>query len=180
MSIVGRSGQCLTGQPSRDGRAPLRLPRAAGRRIHFERRRTLSAAHVGRILRGADDRARPLHMVRHRPIQNASTVGSDRTRPGLNRSSQDIGKQFGRLDRTRGSSRGRRSDRRPDDQIGLIRIQPSIKQACDNADLPRIACRSATTEDQRSITTRRSFPEGFVEGVSGSADGSDGVAFAAA
>ena len=30
-------------------------------------------------------------------------------------------------------------------------IQPGIKQAGDDADLPRIACRSATTEDQRSL-----------------------------
>jgi hypothetical protein len=47
--------------------------------------------------------------------------------------------------------RGRRSGRRPDDQIGLGHIQPGIKQAGDDADVPRIACRSATTKDQRSL-----------------------------
>jgi hypothetical protein len=65
------------------------------------------------------------------------------------RSGKDVGKQFGRghasyLDR------GRRSGRRPDDQIGAGHIQPGIKQAGDDADQPRIASRSATTEDQRS------------------------------
>jgi hypothetical protein len=42
-----------------------------------------------------------------------------------------------------------------DDQIGLGHIQPGIKQAGDDADLPRIACRSATTEDQGSPTHDR-------------------------
>ena len=30
-------------------------------------------------------------------------------------------------------------------------VQPGIEQAGDDADQPRIACRSATTEDQRSL-----------------------------
>jgi hypothetical protein len=51
---------------------------------------------------------------------------------------------------------GRRSGRRPDDQIGLGHIQPGIKQAGDDADLLRIACGAATTKDQRSLTTRHS------------------------
>ena len=53
--------------------------------------------------------------------------------------------------------RGRRSGRRADDQIGIGHIQPGIEQACDDADQPRIACRSATTEDQRSLT-RGAYP----------------------
>ena len=56
--------------------------------------------------------------------------------------------------------RGRRSGRRPDDQIGLGHIQPGIKQAGDDADLPRIACRSATTEDQRSLARGARPPYG--------------------
>jgi len=48
--------------------------------------------------------------------------------------------------------RGRRTGRRPDDQVGLGHIQPGIEQAGDNADQPRIACRSATAKDQRSLT----------------------------
>jgi RNA polymerase sigma factor (sigma-70 family) len=47
--------------------------------------------------------------------------------------------------------RGRRSGRRPDDQIGLRHIQPRIKQAGDDADQPGVARRSATTKDQRSL-----------------------------
>jgi hypothetical protein len=88
---------------------------------------------------------------RHRHIRNASTVGSGRTSPWLGRSGEDVGQQFGRSGRARYLGRGRRSGRRPDDQIGLGHIQPGIKQAGDDADLPRIACRSATTEDQRSL-----------------------------
>jgi hypothetical protein len=67
------------------------------------------------------------------------------------RSGKDVGKQLGRA-RASYLGRGRRSGRRPDDQIGLGHIQPGIKQAGDDADQPRIACRSATTEDQRSLT----------------------------
>ncbi len=47
--------------------------------------------------------------------------------------------------------RGRRSGRRPDDQIGLGHIQPGIEQAGYDTDQPRIARRSASTEDQRSL-----------------------------
>ena len=93
----------LARQPSGDGRAPLRLPRAVRRRIHLERRRTHSAAHVGRILSGTDDFARYLHMVRRRPNRSASTVGSDRTSPSLGRSGKDVGKQFGRSAAARGT-----------------------------------------------------------------------------
>ena len=89
-------------------------------------------------------------------MRNASTVGSDRTSPLLGRSGNDVGKQFGRA-RASYLGRGRRSGRRPDDQIGLGHIQPGIKQAGDDADQPRIACRSATTEDQRSFT-RGAYP----------------------
>ena len=64
---------------------------------------------------------------------------------------KDGGKQLGR-GRASDLGRGRRSGRRPDDQIGLGHIQPGIKQAGDHTDQPRIACRSATTEDQRSLT----------------------------
>src|SRR5215212_574064 len=64
--------------------------------MHFERRRTHSAAHVGGILSGGDDSARSIHMVGHRPTGNASTAGSDRTSPLLGRSGQDVGQQLGR------------------------------------------------------------------------------------
>ena len=56
----------LTGQPAGDGGAPPRLPGAVRRRIHLERRRTHPAAHVGRILSGSDDSARPFHVVGRR------------------------------------------------------------------------------------------------------------------
>jgi hypothetical protein len=132
------------------------LPGAVRRRIHFERRRTHSAAHIGRILSGGDDSARFLHMVRRRPNWNASTAGSDRTSPLPGRTGKDAGQQFGR-GRARDLGCGRRSGRRPDDQISLGHIQPGIKQAGDDTDQPRIACRSATTEDQRSLT-RGAYP----------------------
>jgi len=99
-------------------------------------------------------------MVRRRPIRNASTVRSDQTSPRLGRSGKDAGKQFGRLGRAAYLGRGRRSGRRPDDQIGLGHIQPGIKQAGDDADLPRIACRSATTKDQRSLARGARPPYG--------------------
>jgi hypothetical protein len=123
---------------------------AVGRRIHLERRRTHSVAHVGRILSGGDDSTRSLHVVGHRPNWNASTVGSGRISPLLGRSEKDVGKQFGRA-RASDLGSGRRSGRRPDDQIGLGHIQPGVEQAGDDADLPRIACRSATMKDQRSL-----------------------------
>ena len=150
----------LAGQPSGDGSAPPLLHGAVRRRIHFEGRRTHSAAHVSRILSGGDDCARSLHMVGHRP-GNVSTAGSDQTSPLLGRSGKDGGQQFGRS-RTRDLGRGRRSGRCPDDQISLGHIQPGIEQAGDDADQPRIACRSATTEDQRSLT-RGAHPPGGVD-----------------
>ena len=76
---------------------------------------------------------------------------SVRTSPLLGQSGKDVGKQLGRA-RASYLRSGRRSGRRPDDQIGLCHIQTGIKQAGDDADQPRIACRSATTEDQRSLT----------------------------
>ena len=88
-------------------------------------------------------------MIRRRPNRSTSTVGSDRTSPWLGRSGEDVGKQLGR-GRASYLGRGRRSGRCPDDQISLGHIQPGIKQAGDDTDQPRIACRSATTEDQRS------------------------------
>jgi hypothetical protein len=45
--------------------------------------------------------------------------------------------------------RGRGAGRCADDQIGLGHIQPGIGQAGDDADQPRVACRSAAAEDQR-------------------------------
>jgi hypothetical protein len=141
----------LTRQPSGDDSAPPRLSGAVRLRIHFERRRTHSAAHVGRILSGGDDPACYLHMVRRRPNGNASTLGSARTCPLLGCSGKDGGKQFGRS-RASDLGGGSRSSRRPDDQIGLGHIQPGIEQAGDDADLPRIASRSTTMEDQRSLT----------------------------
>ena len=138
----------LTGQPSGDGSAPPRLRRTVRRRIHFERPRTHSAAHVGRILSGGDDCARCLHVVRRGPGRHGPTVGSGRCSPWLGRGAKDVGKQFGR-GRAGYLGRGGRSGRRPDDQIGLGHIQPGLKQAGDDADQPRIACRSATTKDQR-------------------------------
>ena len=82
------------------------------------------------------------------PDANAPTVGSHRSSPRPGRSAKDVGEQFGR-GRAGDLGRGRRSGRRPDDQIGLGHIQPGLKQAGDDADQPRIACRSATTKDQR-------------------------------
>jgi len=146
----------LTGQPSGDRSAPPRLPGAVRRRIHLERRRTHSAAHICRILSGGDDSARSVDVVGRRTQWNASTVGSDRTSPLLGRSGKDVGKQLGRA-RAGYLGRGRRSGRRADDQIGLGHIQPGIEKAGDDADQPRIACRSATTEDQRSLA-RGAYP----------------------
>ncbi|MDQ0819157.1 hypothetical protein QFZ79_001451 [Arthrobacter sp. V4I6] len=79
-----------------------------------------------------------------------STVRSDRTGPLLGRRGQDSGKQFG-WGRANHLGRGRRSGRRPDDQISVGHIQPGIEQAGDDADQPRVACRSAATEDQGSL-----------------------------
>ena len=84
------------------------------------------------------------------PMGTRPPLGSDRTSPLLGRGGKDGGKQFGR-GRASYLGRGRRSGRRPDDQIGLGHVQPGIEQAGDDADQPRIACRSATTEDQRSL-----------------------------
>jgi hypothetical protein len=50
----------------------------------------------------------------------------------------------------------------PADQISLGHIQPGIEQAGDDADQPCVACRSATTEDQRSLT-RGAHPPGGVD-----------------
>jgi hypothetical protein len=149
----------LAGQPGGDRSAPPRLPGAVRRRIHFERRRTHSAAHVGRILSGGNDSASSLHVVGHRPNGNASTLGSDRISPLLGRSGEDGGKQFGR-GRASDLGRGRRSSRRPDDQISLGHVQTGIEQAGDDADLPRIACRSTTVEDQRSLARGAHPPRG--------------------
>ena len=140
----------LTGQPRGDGRAPPCLPGAVRRRIHVERRRAHSAAHVSRILGGGDDLARSLHVVRRRADRNASTVGSDQTGRLLGRSGKDGGEQLGR-GRAGYLGRGRRSGRRPDGQVGRGHVQPGIEQAGDDADQPRVACRSAAAEDQRSL-----------------------------
>ena len=120
----------------------------------LERRRTHPAAHVGRILGGGDDPARPLQMVGHRARRSASPVGSDRAGPRLGRRGEDGGEQFGR-GRAGDLGRGRRSGRRPDDQVGLGHVQPGIEQAGDDADQPRVACRSAAAEDQRSLARGR-------------------------
>ena len=141
----------LARQPGGDRSAPPRLPGAVRGGIHLERRRTQPTAHVGCILSGGDDLARPPHMVGHRPDGNASTVGSGRTSPLPGRRRKDAGQQLGRA-RASYLGSGRRSRRRPDDQIGLGHIQPGIKQAGDDADQPGIACPSATTEDQRSLS----------------------------
>jgi len=45
----------------------------------------------------------------------------------------------------------RRSCRRPDDEIGIGYINPGIGQASDETELPRIAYRSATGENQGSL-----------------------------
>jgi hypothetical protein len=47
---------------------------------------------------------------------------------------------------------GRRSGRRPDDQIGPGHVEPGVEQAGDDADQPRVAGRSAPAEDQRSLS----------------------------
>jgi hypothetical protein len=99
-------------------------------------------------------------MVRRRPIRRTSTAGSDRPSPWLGRSGQDAGQQFGRLGRASYLGCGRRSGRCPDDQVGLGHIQPGIKQAGDDADLPRIACRPATAKDQRSLARGGCLPHG--------------------
>jgi hypothetical protein len=73
----------------------------------------------------------------------------DRTRPvrGWGAAVKDAGQQSVRLGRAGYWGRGRRSGRCPDDQIGLGHVQSGIRQAGDDADLPRIACRSTTTKD---------------------------------
>ena len=91
-----------------------------------------------------------------RPQWNASTVGPDPTTPLLGRSGEDGGEQFGR-GRAGYLGRGRRAGRRADDQIGLGHIQPGIEEAGDDTDQPRISCRSAATENQRSLT-RGAYP----------------------
>jgi hypothetical protein len=98
----------LTGQPRSHGGAPLCLPGAVRRRIKVECRRAHSAAHVSRILSGSNDFAYLLHVVRHRPDRNASSVGSDRTGPLLGDSGKDGGEQFGR-GRASYLGRGRRA-----------------------------------------------------------------------
>jgi hypothetical protein len=122
------------------------------RRIHFEGRRAHSAAHVGRVFSGTDDPTRNLHDVRRRPHGSTSTVGSDRRSRWPGRSGEDVGEQFGRSDPAGYLGRGSRAGRRPDGQVGPAHIQSGIEQAGDDTDHPRIACRSATTEDQRSLT----------------------------
>jgi hypothetical protein len=71
--------------------------------------------------------------------------------------------------------RGRRSGRRADDQIGLGHIQPGIEKAGDDADQPRIARRSATTEDQAALRGESPLRELLVpwreDMVSGGPDG---------
>ena len=89
-------------------------------------------------------------MVGHRPDVSASSAGSDRTSPLRGCSRKDVGKQLGRA-RAGYLGSGRRSGRRPDDQISFGHIQTGFKQTGDDADRPRIARRSATTEDQRSL-----------------------------
>jgi hypothetical protein len=93
-------------------------------------------------------------MVRDRP-RNTSTIGPDPASPRLGRSGEDVGKQFWRSGRAHYLGRHRRSSRRPDGQIGPGHIQPGIEQAGDDADLPGIACRSATAKDQRSLAIDR-------------------------
>jgi hypothetical protein len=139
----------VAGQPSGDGSAPPLVHGAVCRRIHFERSRAHSAAHVGCVLSGGDDCARSLQVVGHQP-GNASTVGPDRTSPVLGCSGEDVGKELGR-GRASYLGRGRRSGRCPDDQISLGHIQPGLEQTGDDADQPGVACRSAATEDQRSL-----------------------------
>jgi hypothetical protein len=94
-----------------------------------------------------------------RPNWNASTDGSDRTSPLMGRSGKDLGKQFGR-GRASYLGRSRRSGGRPDDQISLGHIQTGFRQAGDDTDQPRIACRSTTTEDQCSLTRGTHPPYG--------------------
>jgi len=101
-------------------------------------------------------------VVRHRHIRGTSTVGADRTFPWLGRGGKNVGQQFGWLSSAGYLGRGRRSGRRPDDQIGHGHVRPGIEQAGDDADLPRIACRSATMEDQRS-SGRGGRPPGGVD-----------------
>jgi hypothetical protein len=86
-------------------------------------------------------------MVRHRSIRNASGVGFGSARSWLGRSVKNIGEQFGGFCPARYLGRRGRSGRGPDDQIGLRHIHTAGKEASDDTDLPRIACRSATVED---------------------------------
>ena len=90
-------------------------------------------------------------MIRRRANRSASTIGSDRTTRWPGGGGKDVGKQLGRRDPAGYLGRDRRSGRRTDDQIGLGRIQPGLEEAGDDADLPRVACRSGTAEDQRSL-----------------------------
>ena len=157
MSTV-RCGQSLTGQPRGDGGAPLCLPGAVRRRIHVECRRAHPAAHVGRVLGGGDD---PARSAPSGPPPACSERVLARIRPDRSvarRRGEGGGEQFGR---GRGGylGRGRRSGRRPDDQVGFGHIQPGIEQAGDDADQPRVACRSAAAEDQRSLRGAPGAPE---------------------
>jgi hypothetical protein len=93
------------------------------------------------------------------PSGNASTGGFDRRVLLLGCSGEDGGKQVGR-GRAGDLGRGRRSGRRPDDQIGLGHVQSGIEQAGDDADKPRVACGSAAAEDQRTFARGRHPPHG--------------------
>ena len=61
------------------------------------------------------------------------------------------GEQFGR-GRAGDLGRGRRSCRRPNDQIGPGHVHSGVEQAGDDTDQPGVARRSATAEDQRPLT----------------------------
>jgi hypothetical protein len=144
-------GPALTGQAGGDGGAPPHHLGAIRHGICFERHRTHAAAHVGRVRSGGDDAAHLLQMVGDRPCGNASAVGLGLTSSSLGCRGEDGVEESGR-GRSGDLGRGRGTGRRPDDEIGLGHVQPGFHQAGDDADQPRIAGRSATAEDQRSLT----------------------------
>ena len=154
MSTV-RCGQCWLGSRAATVARHRAVPGAVRRRIELERRRTQPAAHVGRILAAA---MISLVLADGRPPARRERVHR-RIRPDAVRcwgaAARMSASSSGRA-RTGDLGRGRRSGRRPDDQIGLGHIQPGIEQAGDDADQPGVAGRSAATEDQRSLASRRS------------------------
>jgi hypothetical protein len=86
-------------------------------------------------------------MAGSRPGWNVSSTGSRWANPLRRRPGKDGGKQIGRA-RAGYPGSGSRSRRRSDDQISVGQIQSGVAQAGHDANKPRVACRSAASEDQ--------------------------------